>query len=106
MKCISGEDKDMEVRYTTTSVGGKRAVQTLAVQIAEQVEKDQGKPVPVVRLKKDHYSHKSYGKIYTPVFEIVEWVSMSGEAEAEDAPAVEAPAEAEAEAPRRRRRSA
>jgi hypothetical protein len=48
MKCLTGEDKGMEVRYTTTSVGGKRAVQTLAVAIAEQVEKDQGKPVPVV----------------------------------------------------------
>jgi len=104
MKCISGEDKGMEVRYTTTSVGGKRAVQTLAVAIAEQVEKDQSKPVPVVLLKKDHYSHKSYGKIYTPVFDVQEWVSMSGDADesAEDAPAIEAPAEA----PRRRRRSA
>jgi hypothetical protein len=102
MKCISGEDKGMEVRYTTTSVGGKRAVQTLAVAIAEQVEKDQSKPVPVVLLKKDHYSHKSYGKIYTPVFDVQEWVSMHGEDEPEAAPAVEAPAEA----PRRRRRSA
>jgi hypothetical protein len=105
MKCISGDDKGMEVRYTTTSVGGKRAVQTLAVAIAEQVEKDQSKPVPVVNLKKDHYSHKSYGKIYTPVFDVQEWVSMSGDADesVEDAPAVEA---ADAEAPRRRRRSA
>ena len=98
LKCISGEDKGMEARFTTTSVGGKRAVQTLAVALAEQVEKDQSKPVPVVRLKKDHYAHKSYGKIYTPVFELVEWVSMDGEA---PAPAVEEPA-----APTRRRRSA
>jgi hypothetical protein len=100
LKCISGEDKGMEARFTTTSVGGKRAVQTLAVALAEQVEKDQTKPVPVVRLKKDHYAHKSYGKIYTPVFELVEWVSMDGEA-----PAVEAAEEAPA-APARRRRSA
>jgi hypothetical protein len=47
--------------------------------------------VAIVRLKKDHYAHKSYGKIYTPVFEVVEWVSMDGEPE--PAPeAVEAPA--------------
>jgi hypothetical protein len=38
--------------------------------------------VAVVRLRKDHYAHKSYGKIYTPVFEVIEWVSMDGEAEA------------------------
>ena len=82
MKCLNGDDKDMEARYTTTAVGGKRAVQALAVAIAEQVEKDQTKPVPVVLLETDHYQHKSYGKIYTPVFKIVEWVSMDGGASA------------------------
>ena len=97
LKCLSGEDKGMEARYTVTSVGGKKAVQALAVAIAEQVEKDQSKPVPVVHLKKDHYTHKSYGRIYTPVFEVVEWISMDGEA---------TPAEAEAPASGRRRRAA
>jgi hypothetical protein len=96
LKCMSGEDKGMEARYTVTSVGGKRAVQALAVAIANQVEKDQTKPVPVVRLGKDHYVHKSYGRIYTPEFEIVEWVGMDAEpADVAD----EAPAE-----PARRRR--
>ncbi len=79
LKCLSGEDKDMEARYSTTSVGGKRSVQALALAIATQVEKDQSKPVPVVRLKRDHYTHKSYGKIFTPVFEILEWISVTGE---------------------------
>jgi hypothetical protein len=97
MKCVSGDDKGLEARYTVTSVGGKRAVQTLAVALADQVDKDQTKPVAIVRLKKDHYQHKSYGKIYTPVFEIVEWMSMDGEAP-EAAPTEEAPA--------RRRRAA
>jgi len=106
LKCISGEDKGMEARFTTTSVGGKRAVQTLAVALAEQVEKDQTKPVPVVRLKKDHYAHKSYGKIYTPVFEIVEWVSMDGEAPKDDEPAWPTAEQEAAKAPARRRRSA
>lgn len=91
LKCISGEDKGLEVRFSTTSVGGKRAVQALAVAIANQVEADQATPVPVIYLKKEHYQHKSYGKIYTPVFEIKEWVGMdaeaSGETAEEDAPA-------------------
>lgn len=106
MKCLDGADKDMEVRYTTTSVGGKKAVQALAVAIATQVEKDQSKPVPVVELGKEHYTHKSYGRIYTPIFKVLEWVGMDGEAPAkeEEAPAIEAP-EAEAAAPARRRRS-
>jgi hypothetical protein len=106
MKCISGEDKGMEARYTTTSVGGKRSVQALAVAIATQVEKDQTKPVPVVLLKKEHYTHKSYGRIYTPVFDIQEWVTMDVEAAPADAPKIEAPAAEEAApASTRRRRS-
>jgi len=44
--------------------------------------------VPVVKLSHDFYQHKSYGKIYTPVFEVVEWISMDGA----PAPEVAAPA--------------
>jgi len=98
LKCISGEDKGLEVRFSTTSVGGKRAVQALAVAIANQVEADQTKPVPVIYLKKEHYQHKSYGKIYTPVFDIKEWVGMDAEASGETAEE-----EAPAETTRRRR---
>jgi hypothetical protein len=106
LKCLTGDDQGMEARYTTTSVGGKRSVQTLAVAIAAQVEKDQSKPVPVVRLKKEHYTHKSYGKIFTPVFEVVEWASMDGKTEEVDAPKEANPAAEDAPRRRRRRRVA
>ena len=93
LKCISGPDNGLEVRYSVTSVGGKRAVQGLAVAIAQQVENDQSKPEHVVTLKRDHYTHKSYGKIYTPVFEVQEWMSMDGgKAEGEEPKADAAPA--------------
>jgi len=90
LKCLTGEDKGLEARFSTTSVGGKRAVQALAVAIATQVDADQTKPVPVITLGKEHYQHKSYGRIFTPIFDIKEWASMDGsvaEAEAEEAPA-------------------
>ena len=106
LKCTKGEDKDMEARFQTTSVGGKRAVQVLALAVATQVEKDQSKPVPVVRLKKEHYTHKSYGRIYTPVFEVVEWVSLDGPAAAEPEAAAEAEEPAPTDSGRRRRRAA
>ena len=107
MKCLSGEDKGMEVRYTTTSVGGKRSVQALAVAIASQVDTDPKLPVPIVNLEKEHYSHKSYGRIYTPIFKITSWMSMTDEA---GTPAEETAVEVEAEsaapvATARRRRS-
>jgi len=105
IKCLTGEDKGLEARYTTTSAGGKRGVQTLAVAIAEQVDKDQTKPVPVVLLKKEHYQHKSYGRIFTPLFDIQSWVSMDGE-EPEVEPDTSPVASAIDAAPARRRRSA
>ena len=100
LKCISGEDAGMEARFTATSVGGKRAVQELALAVAAQIDKDQSKPVPVVTLGKSHYQHKSYGRIFTPVFDVQEWVSMDGPAD-EAAGEPETPA-----APQRRRRVA
>ena len=106
LKCIKGEDVGMEARYNVTSVGGKRAVQELAVAIATQVDADQTKPVPVVRLKKEHYQHKSYGRIYTPIFDIVEFVSMEATPEAQSDAQAEGDAEAVQEStPGRRRRS-
>lgn len=97
LQCLNGEDEGLDVRFATTSVGGKRAVQELAVAIAEQVEKDQSTPVPVVELLNDSYKHKQYGKVYTPIFEVKRWISMDGEGAA--APAAEpekAPAKAAA----------
>ena len=102
LKCLDGDDAGLECRFSTTSVGGKRAVSALAVAIATQVDTDQTKPVAVVRLKKEHYQHKSYGRIFTPVFEVVKWVGMDGAA---DAAEPELPLE-EAPAPARRRRAA
>ena len=101
---MTGEDEDMDVRYSATSVGGKKAVQELAVAIAEQVDKDPTLPVPVVELRKEHYQHKQYGKIFSPIFKIVDWATMDGEAAPqplEDVAEDEAPAD---EAPRTRRR--
>ena len=102
LKCMSGEDAGMEARYTATSVGGKRSVQELALAVAEQADKDSSKIVAVVTLGKDHYQHKSYGRIYTPVFDVVEWVGMNGP----EAQADEPQAESTEPAPTRRRRVA
>ena len=103
LACTNGEDKGLQARYTATSVGGKRAVQALAVAIAEQVDKDQTKPVPLVVLKKEHYQHKSYGRIYTPVFDITDWAPL--DADSVETPEAVEDVAAEDEAPRRRRRA-
>jgi hypothetical protein len=103
LKCMSGEDEGLEVRYTATSKGGREAIQKLGLAIAEQVAKDQTKPVAVIALAKEHYTHREFGRIYTPLLEVKSWVSLDGSA---DTPKLEdaAPTE-EPEAPRRRRRA-
>lgn len=99
LKALSGDDAGLDARYTVTSVGGKKAVQALALAVAAQVEVDQEKPVAIVRLKRESYQHKSYGRIFTPVFEIVGWMGLNGEG------APEAAADAADAEPARRRRS-
>jgi hypothetical protein len=52
-------------------------------------------------LGKEHYQHKAYGRIYTPMFDIVEWISLDGESATEDTP--QEVIEDDAPATRRRR---
>ena len=110
LTCINGDDKGLTARWATTATGGKRAIQALGVEIAEQIEKDSSKPVAIVALETEHYAHKSYGKVYTPKIRVIRFESMDVES-ATDAPQLEAK-EAEIEeapvsaAPVRRRRAA
>jgi len=100
LKCLSGPDAGMEALFATNSKGGKEAVHKAGLEVASKLDKDPSNAVPVVRLKKTHYPHKSYGRIFTPVFEIIQW--MSNEGKADETPAPETPAEPTA----RRRRTA
>jgi hypothetical protein len=103
LACTNGEDEGLQARYAATSMGGKKAVQQLAAAIAAQVDKDQTKPVPMVELKKEQYQHKKYGRVQNPIFDVVDWASLSGDTDPSEAePEVAAD---EPEAPRRRRRS-
>jgi len=114
LKCMDGEDAGLTVRYTATSVGGKRAVQDIGKLIADQIDADPAHPVPIVTLDSEHYQHKKYGKIFTPVLEVVEWVGMDGlkdevkdeeEAEVKAEPKPEPKTEEKAQSGRRTRRS-
>jgi hypothetical protein len=78
VQCIDGDDKGTEARYTVTSVGGKKAMHALAMAVADQIEKDQTRPVPVVMLANDFYQHKAYGRVYTPVFKVTDWIPVEG----------------------------
>lgn len=116
LRCISGEDEGEQTDYKPSSVGGANAMKDLIGKIMQQLDRDPAKPVPVVVLKSTSYQHKTYGKTYTPVLEIVDWIGMDGTAPAaaeepetqDDEPETEQPAQDAAPAgeTRRRRRSA
>ena len=89
--CIEGKDKGVQVVYTTTSKGGIKAVNALMKDLVAHVKsgKHDGKLVPVVALATDSYKHKQYGKIYTPILEILDWIADVGQNEPEPKAAVE-----------------
>jgi hypothetical protein len=59
-----------------------------------------GRIVPVVLLEKDSYQHSQYGKVWFPVLNTVDWMSLNGPA---PAPAPTPTAPPSVDQPRRRR---
>ena len=80
VKCIEGADEGLDARFSTTSVGGRRAMATLMNTVGEQEEKDPTNIVPLVELGSEYYAHKVYGRVYTPLFKIINWISLDGNA--------------------------
>src|SRR5262245_15526798 len=101
LKCLSGEDADVEVTFKPTTVGGIQSVAGLIDTVRDRLNGGQhdGKVAPIVRLEKNSYQHGQYGRVWTPLLTIVDWMSLSGPAPA-PAPASPPPP---AEQPRRRR---
>lgn len=85
---------DQKLVYSTTSVGGCKAVATLAEAILAQYKKAPSKLVAEVSLSSDSYKHKNktYGKIFVPVFEVVGWHSKLPEVQAAEPTPAPAPA--------------
>lgn len=105
--CIDGPDKGAQLIYKTTSRGGIDAVNRLMKEIVAQAKDpdNDGKVIPTIQLDNDSYRHKKYGKIYTPVLDVVGWID-AGDLPATDATPDEPVAEPEPEPdePTRRRR--
>ena len=97
LQCIDGEDAGTTVLYKGTSLGLRTAMKGVINELLTQLQKDQTKIVPVVELEVDSYKHKKYGEIFTPVLDIVSWLSMSGEAAEEEPEKIEETPESEVE---------
>ena len=123
LKGIEGPDEGTQLLYKVSSRGGKAAISELLGKIIERAKTGTTDVCPVVTLDNSHYKHKKYGRIYTPVLAVDEWMDIAGpdDVEPEAEPVVEPPKKRarkkkaepvveevveEAEPPRRRRRSA
>jgi hypothetical protein len=100
LKCVNGTDAGAEVVYKPTTIGGIQAIAALIEMVRDRINGGQhdGKVAPIVRLEKDSYQHSQYGRVWTPVLTIVDWMTLDGPAPT-PAPASPPPAEQ----PRRRR---
>lgn len=109
LKCLDGEDEGTEVVYSTTSKGGQKAFKNLLAAITAKLEAGGTDVIPMVVLEVDSYKHKKYGKIYTPLLKVVDWMSAEGglpEPEGADEPAPEQEEVQEDKPARRQRRRA
>lgn len=114
LKCLSGEDKGVDVLYSTTSKGGVKAFKAMVSAIMARMESGMDGVVPIVELEVGSYKHKKYGKIFTPELKVVDWLALDAdeapadkpkevEAQEEDEPE-EMPEEEEKTPPKRQRR--
>jgi hypothetical protein len=99
LKCIDGTDAGTEVVYKPTTVGGIQAVAGLIEAVRDRLNSNQhgGKVAPIVHLEKDSYQRPPFGRVWTPLLTIVDWMLLSGPA---PEPAAATPPVAQ---PRRRR---
>jgi hypothetical protein len=107
LKCIDGADAGTEVVFKTSTVGGVQAVAGLIDAVRDRLNGGQhgGKVSPIVLLQKDSYPHSQFGRVWYPVFAIVDWMPLSGPAPAPE-PSPQPTEHASTSAPPRRRRVA
>jgi len=81
LKGIEGGDKGVQLLYKVSSRGGKTAIAELLAEIIARGKAGNADLCPVVILERSSYKHKKYGKIFTPVLRIDEWLDVEDAAE-------------------------
>jgi len=82
LKCLDGADAGVEVVYKATTDGGIKAIVIMVDLVRDRLNGGQhnGKIVPIVLLEKDSYQHKERGKVWIPVLNTIDWMSLDGPA--------------------------
>lgn len=76
---VEGPNKGAEMVYKPTSKGGLRMVRKLSEEVARRLAEGDEVCVPVIEVFSETYTHKTYGRVFTPAFEIIDWSTMDDE---------------------------
>jgi hypothetical protein len=100
-------DTGEKLLFKTSSHGGRNALKELTKLFGDNMKRGNKRVVPVVNMISTSYKHKDYGKIFTPKFEVIDWLEPGGEQASSEEPEVEVitAAEAAPSRPSRRRPS-
>jgi hypothetical protein len=90
--CIEGPNKGAQLLYKNGSQGCRDMLGKLAGEIARRKENGAADYVPAVALYAEDYVHRSYGRIWKPKMEILEWYTMDDDVLTIAAPAAAKPA--------------
>jgi len=93
--CLNGEDEGRKVQFKNGSVGTMKAMKKLEDAIKAQLRNNRAFPNPVVQFEQDSYKHGDYGRIWNPIFNIVDWADFEGNLLSE----LDAPEQVKATAP-------
>jgi hypothetical protein len=101
MKCLGGADAGTEVIFKANTDGGIKAIVMLVDLLRDRINGGQhdGKIVPIALLEKDSYQHSQHGRVWIPVLNTIDWMSLDGPAPAPTSESASPPIEQ----PRRRR---
>jgi hypothetical protein len=109
LKCTTGADAGIEVIFKAATVGTIQAIAGLIEEVRDRLNRGMhdDKIVPIVVLERDSYQHSQYGRVYTPVLRIVDWMTLEGPSSDGGLPSEQSsppsPPPPAAEQPRRRR---
>lgn len=70
---MQAKDGGPRIVYKSSSVGGIRALEKLIGTVGNRMSDNPESLFPVVTLDSTSYKHKKYGKIYTPVINVIGW---------------------------------
>jgi hypothetical protein len=80
LKCLTGVDTGVEVTFKGSTDGQLKWVASLLDETRDRLNGGQhdGKVSAVVVFGKDSYPHSQYGRVWTPQYDLVDWMPLDG----------------------------